>query len=220
MAHSLNFELGQTKTAFNRFAIPNTSEDRVSLPVDDTVTSYRLMGLFDLENGNQIYFLVAPLASKYNFRAEKNFEFDREIFTQGIDTEVDYKFNSYRLGYLWNWNFKLLRVWAGFVGKIRDAKIKVSQASTSKSFDNVGFVPLASFGFEYNMRNYLSFYSHTDALTSRQGSAYDSQLEIRFNMKQTAFSIGKRILGGGADNDNVYSFAQFDTYYAGINYKF
>ena len=200
-ASAISINVGETKAVFNRFAIPNTSEDRVTLPVDDTLVSYRLTGFFDLESGNQFYFLIAPLATSYTFNSEK-------------------KFNSYRLGYLWKWNLQSLSFWTGIVGKVRDAQIKVSQESISRKFNNIGFVPLAALGFEYNLFHNISLYSHTDALTASQGSAYDSQVELRLNMKNAAISFGKRILGGGADNDKVYNFAQFDTYYAGIIYKF
>ena len=84
----------------------------------------------------------------------------------------------------------------------------------------MGFVPLAAFGFELDLSQSISLCSHTDALTASQGSAYDSQLEIRYNLNNVSLSLGKRIPGGGADNDNVYNFAQFDTYYSGITYLF
>ena len=219
-ASAISINVGETKAVFNRFAIPNTSEDRVTLPVDDTLVSYRLTGFFYLESGNQFYFLIAPLATSYTFNSEKNFEFDDENFSADTETEVEYKFNSYRLGYLWKWNLQSLSFWTGIVGKVRDAQIKVSQESISRKFNNIGFVPLAALGFEYNLFHNISLYSHTDALTASQGSAYDSQVELRLNMKNAAISFGKRILGGGADNDKVYNFAQFDTYYAGIIYKF
>jgi len=35
-----------------------------------------------------------------------------------------------------------------------------------------------------------------------------------------ATSIGGRILGGGADNDSVYTFAQFDTTYLRLSYLY
>ena len=84
----------------------------------------------------------------------------------------------------------------------------------------MGFVPLAVFGFELYLSQSISLYSHTDALSASQGYAYDLQLEIRYNLDNVSLSLGKRIPGGGADNDNVYNFAQFDTYYSGITYLF
>jgi len=218
--NTLSFDFGQTQAVFNRFAIPNTSDNRVSLPTDDTLNSYRITGYFDLVSGNQIYFLFAPLETTYNFDSKNNFEFDGENYTANTDTEVYYKFNSYRLGYIWNFGSESFKYWFGAVGKIRDAKISVEQGTQSNSFDNIGFVPLIAIGFEAQLLYGLSLFSHTDALGSSQGSAYDSQLELRYKFGSVSTSVGKRILGGGADNDNVYNFAQFDTNYLRVSFHY
>jgi hypothetical protein len=124
------------------------------------------------------------------------------------------------LGYLWTWKTGGFKYWAGVVGKIRDANTEVIQGSTSDNFDNIGFVPLLSIGFDLYLTSRLSVFHHTDALGSSQGSAYDSQLELKLNLSSYAASVGKRILGGGADNDTVYNFAQFDTHYIRFSKNF
>lgn len=213
MASEMSFDIGSTKTLFNRISIPKSDDDQLSLPKGDSITSYRLTGFFDTGSGNQIYFLLAPLEVNYKFRSDKNFKFNDTNFSTNTDTELLYKFNSYRLGYLWTWKLASLRYWGGLVGKIRDANTEVTQGSTSDSFDNIGFVPLLSAGFEWNITTNISLFNHTDALGSAQGSAYDSQLELRLRLGNYAISGGRRILGGGADNDTVFNFAQFDTDY-------
>jgi hypothetical protein len=219
-ASSLSVDIGKTNAVFNRFAIPNTYDDRVSLPVDGTLTSYRLTGYLDLDSGNQIYFLIAPLETSYLFDPIKNFEFNNENYLAGFETKVNYKFNSYRLGYLWKWDFSRVNIWSGVVGKIRDAKIEVKQGSTSTSFDNIGFVPLLSFGFEARLFSSLSIFSQADGLSASQGSAYDAQIELRYKLGSISVSLGNRILGGGVDNDNVYNFAEFQTIYTRIGVSF
>lgn len=219
-ASYISFEIEKTKTIFNYFAIPNFDDNNISLSDDDSLINYRLKGIFDLDNGNYLYLLIAPLEINYNFISGKQFEFDGVNFAAGIDTDVDYQFNSYRLGYLWHWNFHSFSIWTGVVGKMRDAKIKVSQGIKTQSFKNVGFVPLASFGLEYFFDQHFSIFSHTDGLASSQGSAYDSQFEMRLNSNQISFSVGKRILGGGADNESIYTFSQFDSTYVGLLYKY
>ena len=96
----------------------------------------------------------------------------------------------------------------------------MKQQGQKSSFDNVGFVPLLSFGFDLVIYESLNLYTHTDALGASQGSAYDSQIELRYKLNSTYISFGKRILGGGADNDNVYNFAQFDSYFLKVGYNF
>lgn len=219
-ASSISFDVGQTQAIFNRFAIPNTAEDRISLPTDDVLKSYRITSFVDLSSGNQLYFLLAPLETVYSFTSSSGFEFSDVLFNSKEKTKVKYKFNSYRVGYLWKWKRSSFDFWTGLVGKIRDAKIEVTQGTSNSSFDNIGFVPLASLGFEWRLLSSLSLYSHTDALGASQGSAYDSQLEMKWNLGSFALSFGKRILGGGADNDNVYNFAQFDTTYTRLTYSY
>jgi len=212
-ASSMNIDLGQTNTVYNRFSIPKSDADKISVPSEGALTSFRLTGYFDLASKNQIYFLIAPLETDSQFLSNKNFTFNDSSFFANTNTRVIYKFNSYRLGYLWTWEKARLKYWFGAVAKIRDADIKVSQGSLSDSYNNIGLVPLANFGFNWNLWSGVSLFSHTDALGSSQGSAYDSQVEIKLSSQDYGISMGKRILGGGADNEKVYTFAQFDTYY-------
>jgi hypothetical protein len=219
-ASDISFEVGRTDTIFNRFAIPNDLPNRVSLPIDETITSYRATGFFDLPSGNKLYVLYAPLETSYEFSSKKNFEFNNTNFSNSQNTTVSYKFSSYRLGYMFHRDYSSLSVWGGLTGKIRDAEISVKQKGQKSSFDNVGFVPLLSFGLDWTIYETFSLYTHTDALGASQGAAYDSQVELRYKLNSTYISFGKRILGGGADNDNVYNFAQFDSYFIKVGYNY
>jgi hypothetical protein len=220
LASSVHFDIGNSKTNYNRFSIPNNSASQIDMPRGAGLTSFSLTGFMDLASQNQFYFLLAPLEVDYAFSSTNSFRFNNSNFSAGQTTNVSYKFNSYRLGYLWTWNTQNLKYWVGVVGKIRDAEITIMQNSVSDSYDNVGFVPLASFGFEWLLASSWSVFSHTDALAASQGSAFDSQLELKYRMGNFATSIGARILGGGADNDSVYTFAQFDTNYLRISFLF
>jgi hypothetical protein len=219
-AGSIHLDLEQVETNFNSFSIPKDVASEIRMPTEGTLSNVRLTGFFDLPSKNQLYFLLAPLESDYNFTSSKAFTFNNTNFLTGTNTDVTYKFNSYRIGYMWTWESGRLRYWLGAVGKIRDAKITVTQGATTDSFDNVGFVPLASFGFEYALTQYLRLFSHSDALGASQGSAYDIQLELKWRVSRFAISFGKRILGGGADNETVFNFAQFDTHYLRVSTYF
>jgi hypothetical protein len=219
-ANSFHLEIGSSATNFNKFSIPKDTSSQLNMPTSGSLTSYRLSVLYDLDEGHQLYFLFAPLETNYSLTSSGGFKFNNTNFAGSTATSVGYKFNSYRVGYLWKWQTGSLKYWLGAVGKIRDAEISVSQGSTSDSYDNIGFVPLASFGFEWFIANNISIFSHTDALGASQGSAYDSQLEVKYSFGKLGASLGKRILGGGADNEKVYNFAQFDTYYLRLSYSF
>ena len=218
--NSVSLDIAQTETIFNRFSIPSGQLNQISTPTDDRVINYRFTGYFDLARSNKFYVMLAPLEVSYSFKSSKSFRFNDTDFLAATNTKVAYKFNSYRLGYLWNWNYASFRYWLGVVAKVRDAKIAVSQGDTSDFYDNVGLVPLASIGFDWKLFANLSLFHHTDALGASQGSAYDSQLELKFDWGRFASSLGKRILGGGADNKKVYNFAQFDSSYLKLSYYF
>lgn len=220
-ASSLSLELSNVSTQYNYFELPNSQSNRVDLPNSESLLGVRLTGFFTTKNNNKIYFLVAPFTARYNFESTKSFTFNDTIFSQGVDTKVSYKFNSYRIGYFWAHTFNNIELWYGGSLKIRDAFIKVSQSSTSDKFTNIGIVPLLGFGFEAHLWQSFALYHHTDALGSSQGSAYDSQLDLRFYLSASSvLSVGGRILGGGAENDTLENFAQFTYITAGYTHKF
>ncbi len=220
VASEISIDIGQTDTVFNRISIPSSQTNQLSLPEDESLTSFRLTGFMDTKNGNQIYFLIAPLEVQYQFKSDKSFKFNDTNFTNNTQTKFNYKFNSYRIGYLWTWKTDSLKYWIGAVAKIRDAKTEVIQGSQSDSFSNIGLVPLLSAGLNLKLYKELYLFTHTDALGSSRGSAYDSQVELKYQIQDYSTSLGKRILGGGADNDDVYNFAQFDTYYVKVTKYF
>lgn len=96
----------------------------------------------------------------------------------------------------------------GLTGKIRDAKIALKSASLESSKENVGFVPLINFRFSYRFNNHFGALLSGDALAAPQGRAEDVLAALTYG-KTDKFrvKIGYRILEGGADNDEVYTFA-------------
>lgn len=169
-ASSIHIEVGSTRSDYNSFQIPNDDSNRINLP-ELKGTSYRITGYLDLGNDNTFYFLYAPLTLNYTTRSNSGFEFNGTNFSSGTETDVSYKFNSYRLGYLWNFGGGDFKYWVRFVGKMRDAEIEVSQVSTKQSFSNKGFVPLLGVGFHYIPSSIWSIYAHLDGSYAKQGSA-------------------------------------------------
>lgn len=218
----LSFEFGAVDTNFNYFQIPNDDANRVHLRDADEDTAYRLTYRHELSNDTFLYFLYAPLTLNYSFRSASSFDFDGKQFDGGQETDVGYRFNSYRAGWFkrfeWGNSFQ---AWGGVVAKIRDAYIEVEQGNKKQKFSNVGLVPLLGFGFLYRPVKGLGIFSHTDALTASQGSAYDSVLKLNIYFAQKQWlGIGKRVLGGGTDNDELKNFAQFDYWILDYTYSF
>lgn len=218
----INLEIGQANSSDNNFSIPNSADNEINLPDGQDLTSYRIKGRVNLKNNQFLYFLYAPFSTDYKFQSDKSFIFDNSNFDNNQNTIVDYKFNSYRIGYFkelkFNYNFKY---WIGGILKIRDAKIEVSQNNISKSYDNVGIVPLLGLGFEYFLIDNISIFSHIDSAGFGQGYAYDFNGEFRYHLNnKNALGFGYRVFGGGVDNDEVMNFARFEILYLNYNFKF
>ena len=219
-ASSLQIEAGSTSSVYNYVEKPNDIANRINLP-DLSGVSGRVTLKWDVTDSGTLYVLYAPLSLDYSFNSSNAFQFDGVSFQNNQATELSYRFNSYRLGYLWNFGGKELRYWIGPVAKIRDAKVSVSQQGVTRSFDNVGFVPLLGVGGEWTFAQDWSLYAHLDGLAASQGSAYDGILEIRYTLSNLfKGAIGYRILGGGADNEQLENFAQFNTLTLSFLYDF
>ena len=212
---SFKTEILSTSTNYNYFAIPNPNEGgRIDTPQDKSIFAYRLF--YEKDFGSWSWTLLyAPLEADYSFNASKNFEFNDISFNQGQATTVDYKFNSYRLGFRKIYGTPKARVFYGGILKVRDAEICVNQASATSCYDNVGFVPLLNLGFDL-VGDLLYLSANVDGLFSSRGSAYDVNGEVGVNLNSLKVGVGVRMLGGGAENEKVLNFAQFQSYYLSI----
>lgn len=213
-ASEIQIEYGEYSTSYNYFQKPNNDNNRIDLPQGNQTNYFRLRVNYKVKNDWSIYGLYAPLKKKYTVNVNKNFEYDGTQFNSGR-TEVEYKFNSYRLGLLKTFYKESFKWWVGGTIKVRDAFINVTQgANSSNTFSNIGFVPLLSIGGEYMINDHMKVFSHLDGLAGLQGSAYDLNLELRYKIVEShLLSLGKRVLGGGADNDQLKNFAQFNSTY-------
>lgn len=218
----INFEIGSAKSLDNNFSLPNQTSNEINLDNGNSLSYYRIKGRLNLKNDSFLYFLYAPFATDYNFQSNKNFKFDNSNFSSNQNTKVDYKFNSYRVGYFKELSLKNnIKYWIGGVLKVRDARIKIYQNNLSDSYSNIGIVPLLGVGIEYFINNNISLFSHIDAAGFWQGYAYDFNSEIRYRLNdKNALGLGYRTFGGGVDNDKLMNFARFETLYANYSFKF
>jgi hypothetical protein len=162
-----------------------------------------------------VSFLYAPLDTDYKFQSRSNFNFNGESFNQNESTRVGYKFNSYRVGFLRNYQAGDFKFVIGPVLKIRDARLSVSQAGARSSFSNVGVVPLLGLGMDYRIIERLNAVFYSDALAGGPGYAYDINTELRWSLtKKQSLGFGYRALGGGADNDELKNFSRFNSWTA------
>nr|HMR10737.1 hypothetical protein [Polyangiaceae bacterium] len=120
-----------------------------------------------------------------------------------------YRFDSYRLTYRYSFvQDDALQLAAGFTGKIRDAEIALYGAETARK-TNTGFVPLLNLHAEWKPGSgSWGILFDADALAAPQGRAEDVLLALTWAPRDGVdLYAGYRTLEGGAENDEVYSFA-------------
>ena len=221
----IGLETGAAWQSYNDVQIPGDTGTRFSLSDltgDGPLPFYRLELFYDLTDKHQLRFLIAPLGYTENGVLDENVEFDGQSFTAGENTEATYKFNSYRATYRYLfYNGEKWRWRVGGTLKIRDAEIALQQDGVSASNTNVGIVPLLNLYGEYSFTNKWRFIVDFDGLAAPQGRALDLGLKVNYDIdKNWYLGGGLRVLEGGADNDKVYNFAQFNYALISAGYRF
>jgi hypothetical protein len=177
---------------------------------------------WDINPRNRLRALAAPLSVTETGLLPAQTSFAGGSFAAGTPTEATYKFNSWRLTYAyrlhdgprWTW-------WIGFTSKIRDAKVELNQNGTSAVKTDVGFVPLLHVNGAYRLTERWQLALDVDALAGGPGRAEDAALKSRFRLgDRWSLSAGYRTVEGGADVDEVYSFAWFHYAVASLSYEF
>ena len=174
---------------------------------------HRFESLVTLKGRHHLRVVYAPLSFSVEGRLDKDINFNEVNFNNSDDILVNYKFNSYRLGYVYNWIDKTKhKISIGLTLKIREADIRLSQTSTSTStnFDNLGLVPLLYFSYAHHFSETWSLFTNADFAVAPQGRAFDVALKVRKKLNDHySLGFGYRLLEGGADNDEVFTFSLF-----------
>lgn len=166
--------------------------------------------------------LYAPLRLTETGELDKPVHFAGVDFAPDMPTEGTYQFNSYRLTYhtlvyqspAWQWR-------VGVTAKVRDAEVKLKQGEKTARDSNVGLVPLVYLGGQWQFAERWRGILDMDALASPQGRAIDLALKLEYALAdQWRVAGGYRTIEGGADNDNVYTFAWFNAVVASLTYQF
>ena len=220
-----DLETGVVSTGYNDVGIPGDLGTRFSLNKDFDASPkvfYRLRINYTIGERHTISALFAPLTIKSEGQAPFDILFEGVTFPASTDIDATYKFNSYRLTYRYEIVRKeKIRFGLGFTAKIRDAKIGLYSQNSESVKTNVGFVPIINFRLLWNPDEKFGIVFEGDALAAPQGRAEDVLLAGTWKLSEkVALKAGYRILEGGADNDEVYSFALFHYGVAGLYLSF
>ncbi len=222
---TMDLETGAIFSGYNNVRIPGDTGTRFSFSQElktDPSAFLRLRGGYGFNTRHHLSVLIAPLTLKAEGQVDKTIHFAGKSFAPEIPLHGTYRFNSYRITYRYDFLSKeKLEMGVGFTAKIRDAEISLRGAGVSASKTNVGFVPILHFRMLWQMHPTFGLLVEGDALAAPQGRAEDVQAALCYRASDAlTLRLGYRLLEGGADNDEVYTFSLFHYTALGITWRF
>jgi hypothetical protein len=221
----MELEIGPAWQSRNDARIPNRTGTDFSLrniQGSGPFAAARVSMDYAIAPKHEFRLLLAPLTIQSTGELNQPVFFDGTGFAVGPGIKARYEFNSYRLTYRYRiyagnrWAWKL-----GVTGKIRDAKIELSSSTASAAYTDLGFVPLVHLDGEYKISDRWKFHLNVDGLGAPQGRAVDFLLQTRYNLsRKWTIGAGYRMLEGGADVDDVYTFAWLHYATVSLSYAF
>ncbi len=171
--------------------------------------SSRLLLHYKPHPRHQITLLAAPLTLKPSGTLKNTIEYEGVTFNAGEQIDAEYRFDSYRLGYRYFFPKRLFVLKSlGVAAKIRDAEILLKSGDKRSTKTNTGFVPLLNVNMGYPIMDELELVLEAEGLGSPYGRAEDVYLGLDFSINHKLnMRAGYRLLEGGSDNDEVYTFA-------------
>jgi hypothetical protein len=166
--------------------------------------------------------IVAPLRVEGTGRFDQPVSFAGTTFDANSSTKGKYKFDTYRLGYRYEFlNKKVWRLWIGATVLVRDAKIELEQNGVKASDDNLGVVPLLNFAAHWSFADRWKAILDFEGLAGGPGRALDLALKTQYDLTDNwNLGCGYRVLEGGVDNGDVYNFALFNYLFLTVGYRF
>jgi len=221
----LDIETGAVFSGYNDARIPGDGGTLFSLSKEleaDPGVFYRIRVFYNFNDRHHLGALYAPLSINSSGQLDRDLIFEGETFPANTPLEATFKFNSYRLFYRYDFLRKdKIEIGVGFTAKIRDAKIAVKGDGLESETTNVGFVPIINFRLFWKFTEKFAFLLDGDALAAPQGRAEDVLAALIFKASDKIdLKAGYRILEGGADNDEVYTFALIKYASIGVIYHF
>lgn len=200
---------------------PNTRFKIDDLTGDGPYPAGRVVLDWPLNEKHRLRFLIAPLGIDESGTTSQPIVFRDTTFAPG-PIDVKYRFDSYRASYRYVFYERERWTWSGGgTLNIRDAEIRLQQGTLTRVRKNTGFVPLLA--LEGQWRFAPGWYGLLDfeGLAAPQGRAIDVALKLGYDVTPNiSVAGGYRILDGGADNDDLYTFARFDSAVLGLTWSF
>ncbi|MDD4687462.1 MAG: hypothetical protein PHH38_05185 [Candidatus Cloacimonetes bacterium] len=217
-------ELGAAFTGYNDVRSPNKDNNSPLLSFKDELEtnpgfSSRLLLHYQPHPRHRISLLAAPLTLKPKGILKQDIMYEGVLFNEGESINAEYRFDSYRLGYRYIFPKRLIILKSvGVAAKIRDAEILLESTNKRSTKTNTGFVPLINMDLGYKVMEELELVLEAEGLGSPYGRAEDVYLGLDFTINNKLnMRTGYRLLEGGSDNDEVYTFAAI--HYATVGFS-
>lgn len=208
----LRFEGGGVWFSRNDVRIPGdegTRFDMLDLTGRGANTYLRLHATYKINSRHALRLTGAPLEVSGTGELRENISFEGSEFAAATPTKGTYKFNTYRLTYRWTFHDCGRWLWGlGGAALVRDAEITLEQGDLRRSRDDLGLVPLLHLYGQYRFNDRTSLILDAEGAWAPMGRAIDATLSLQRKFESGwYFEVGYRTLEGGADNDEVYTFA-------------
>ena len=208
----VELEAGPVWQSYNDVEIPNDgSATRFSLYQilgSGPWPSARLYVTWNISDRHGLRLLAAPLSVTGTGALGEAETFVGEEYAPGA-VAATYTFNSYRVTYRYRLHAGgATTAWVGLTAKVRDAVIGLEQGGTSSEKTDFGFVPLLHLAGDWRFAPRWRLRVDIDALAGGPGRAEDAALEIGYDLGDDwTVELGYRTVEGGADVEEVYTFA-------------
>ena len=222
---SLTLELGATWQLRNTVQIPNeppnTRFGLDELTGEGPYPAGRVMLDWPLGGKHHLRFIIAPLGIEETGTSSEPIVFQDTTFAAG-EVRATYRFDSYRATYRYVFHDSANWTWSGGATlNVRDAEIGLKQGDLRRTKSNTGLVPLLALYGEWRFAPGWTGVFDFEGLGAPQGRAIDAALKIGYDVSpRVNLAAGYRFLDGGADNDELYTFARFDSVLMSLTWRF
>jgi hypothetical protein len=209
----LELEAGPAWQSYNDVEIPNDgSATRFSLydlAGSGPWPAGRLYVTWNINDRHGLRLLLAPLSLTEPGSPVEDTRFAGGTFPAGEPLDATYTFNSYRLSYRYRFHGgERTTAWVGFTAKLRSAVIALERGGSRSEKTDLGFVPLLHLAGDWRFAPGWTLSLDVDALAGGPGRAEDVAVEIGYDLTENwTVQVGYRTVEGGADVDEVYTFA-------------
>ena len=225
LSPALTVELGAAWQLRNTAQVsnepPNTRFKIDDLTGDGPYPAGRVVLDWPLNEKHRLRFLIAPLSIDETGTTSQPIVFRDTTFAPG-PIDVKYRFDSYRASYRYVFYERERWTWSGGgTLNIRDAEVRLQQGTLSRVRKNTGVVPLLALEGEWRFAPGWYGLLDFEGLAAPQGRAIDVALKLGYDVTPNiSVAGGYRIFDGGADNDDLYTFARFDSAVLGLTWRF